>query len=221
MLRHVRAAMATLVLLTLVTGVAYPLVVTGIAAAAFPRQAGGSLIVRGGRVAGSRLLGQPFDDPRYFWGRLSATSPLPYTAFNADKGTGSTGSNLGPLNPALVDAAKARIQALRDADRAAGVSGGDPVPVDLVTSSASGLDPHVSPAAASFQADRVARVRGIPRDRVYALIASHTEGPQFGILGEPRVNVLELNLALDEVFPVAPPPAPPPSERAPTATAPR
>ncbi len=218
MLRHIRAAVVALFLLTLVTGVAYPLIVTGIAAVAFPRQAGGSLIVRDGKVVGSSLLGQPFDDPRYFWGRLSVTAPAAYTAFNGDKATGSTGSNLGPLNPAPVDAAKARIRALRDADLAIGVKNADPVPVDLVTSPANGLDPHVSPAAAAFQADRVAHVRGIPRDRVYALIAAHTEGRRFGIFGEPRVNVIELNLALDEVDRGAPLPVPPPASQSPTAS---
>jgi K+-transporting ATPase ATPase C chain len=207
MFQHVRAAVVSLLLLTALTGIAYPLVVTGIARVAFPAQAAGSLIVRNGKVVGSRLLGQPFDDPKYFWGRLSATSPVPYTAFNADKGTGSTGSNLGPSNPALLDAVKGRIQALRDAEKAAGVAPADPIPVDLVTASGSGLDPHISPAAAAVQLARVAKVRGLPQDRVAALVAAHTEGRQLGLLGEPRVNVLELNLALDALLP-RPVPAP-------------
>ncbi|HUL61274.1 MAG TPA: potassium-transporting ATPase subunit KdpC [Anaeromyxobacteraceae bacterium] len=197
MIQHVRAAVVSLLLLTVISGFAYPLVVTGIAEVAFPAQARGSLIVRDGKVVGSRLVGQPFDDPRYFWGRLSATSPVPYTAFNSDKGTGSTGSNFGPLNPALLDAVKGRIQALRDAEKAAGVEQGGPVPVDLVTASASGLDPHLSPAAAGYQVARVAGVRHLSPQRVNALVAEHTEGRQLGVLGEPRVNVLELNLALD------------------------
>jgi K+-transporting ATPase ATPase C chain len=210
MLKHLRASFVSLLLLTLITGFAYPLVLSGIGAVAFPAQASGSLIVRDGRVVGSRLVGQPFDDPKYFWGRLSATSPVPYTAFNADKGTGSTGSNLGPLNPALFDAVKGRIQALREAEKAFGVAPGGDVPVDLVTSSASGLDPHISPAAAAYQAARVAKVRGLSEERVAALVAEHTEGRQLWILGEPRVNVLELNLALDELAP-QPAPAPVPA----------
>jgi K+-transporting ATPase ATPase C chain len=197
MLRHIRAAVVSLLLLTAITGVAYPLVVTGVARVAFPSQANGSLIVKDGKVVGSRIIGQSFDDPKYFWGRPSATSPVPYTAFNADKGTGSSGSNLGPSNAALLDAVKGRIQALRDAEKAAGVAPSGPIPVDLVTSSASGLDPHISPAAAAAQLARVAKVRGLPQDRVAALVAQNTEGRQLGLLGQPRVNVLELNLALD------------------------
>ena len=199
MLQHVRAAVVSLALLTAITGVAYPVVVTGIARVAFPVQAAGTLLRKDGKVVGSRLLGQPFDDPKYFWGRLSATSPVPYTAFNADKGTGSTGSNLGPLNPALLDAVKGRIQALKDADAQVGATSTSNVPVDLVTASGSGLDPHISPAAALFQAPRVAKVRGLSAERLAALIAQHTEGRVLGILGEPRVNVLQLNLALDEI----------------------
>jgi K+-transporting ATPase ATPase C chain len=177
-----------LALLTLVTGVAYPLVVTGIAKAAFPDEANGSLIVRDGKVQGSRLVGQPFDDPKYFFGRISATAPVPYN------GGASTGSNLGPTNEALTKVAKARIEALRAAD-----PGNEaPVPVDLVTSSASGLDPHITPAGAEYQVRRVARVRGIPEARVRDLVAKHTEGRTLGVLGEPRVNVLALNLALDQ-----------------------
>jgi potassium-transporting ATPase KdpC subunit len=199
MLQHLRAAVVSLLLLTALTGVAYPLVVTGVAAVAFPDQARGSLIVQGGQVVGSRLIGQPFDDPKYFWGRLSGTSPIPYTAFNADKSTGSSGTNLGPLNPALFDAVKARVQALRDAETAVGLPPAADYPVDLVTASGSGLDPHLSPAAADAQVARVARVRGLPAARVAALVVSHTEGRQLGVLGEPRVNVLELNLDLDQL----------------------
>jgi K+-transporting ATPase ATPase C chain len=207
MLKLLRASIVSLFLLTVLTGVAYPLVVAAIGHVLFPNQASGSLIVKDGKVVGSRLVGQPFDDAKYFWGRLSATAPVPYTAFDGDKGTGSTGSNLGPLNPALFDAVKGRIQALRAAEMAAGVESGGPVPVDLVTASASGLDPHLSPAAALYQVKRVAKVRGLSPERVEALVAAHTEGRQLGILGEPRVNVLELNLALDEAAPVPAAPA--------------
>lgn len=184
---EIRPAVMTLIALSLVTGVAYPLLVTGIARVAFPRQAAGSLIVRDGHAVGSALIGQPFDDARYFWGRLSATAPFPYNA------AASTGSNFGPLNPALTDAAKARIDALRKADPAALPH----VPVDLVTASGSGLDPHVSPAAAEYQVPRVARARGMSEDAVRAIVKRHTQGRQLGVLGEPVVNVLELNLALD------------------------
>ncbi len=182
-----RPAIALLLALSLLTGVFYPLAVTGIGQLAFPGRANGSLIEREGRIVGSRLVGQSFDAPRYFWGRLSATSPVPYDA------AASSGSNLGPLNPALVDAARARIEALRAADSTATGS----VPVDLVTASASGLDPHVGVAAAEFQVVRVARARGLDAEVVRALVRAHTERSTFGILGEPRVNVLELNLALD------------------------
>jgi K+-transporting ATPase ATPase C chain len=205
MIRHIRAAVVSLLLLTALTGVAYPLVVTAIAQLAFRDRANGSLIVKDGKVIGSRLIGQPFDDPKYFWGRLSATAPVPYTTFNADKATGSTGSNLGPSNPALLDAVKARIQALKDAETQAGVAPSSTFPVDLVTASASGLDPHISPAAASYQVRRVAKVRGLSEERVAQLVAEHTEARQLGVLGEPRVNVLELNIALDAL---ARPPAP-------------
>jgi K+-transporting ATPase ATPase C chain len=176
-----------LVALTLITGVAYPLLVTGIAQAVFPRQANGSIVLRDGKAVGSALIGQPFSDPKYFWSRPSATAPMPYNA------GASSGSNQGPLNPALAEAVKSRIDALRAADP----DNKAPVPVDLVTASASGLDPHISIAAANYQAARVAKARGLPVDRVSALIDHHTARRQLGILGEPAVNVLALNLALD------------------------
>lgn len=192
MLAHIRPALVILAALTLITGVAYPLLVTGIAQAAFPRQANGSLIVKGGKSVGSSLIGQSFDDPKYFWGRLSATTdangkPLPYN------GGSSVGSNFGPTNPALGDEIKARIDALTAADPDSKM----PVPVDLVTSSGSGLDPDISPAAAQYQVHRVATARGLDEGRVRDLVAQHTEERDLGILGEPRVNVLELNLALN------------------------
>lgn len=186
---ELRPAVVLVVALSVITGVAYPLAVTGIARLAFPKQAGGSLVVRDGRVVGSRLVGQAFDDPKYFWGRPSATGPVPYNA------AASSGSNLGPLNPALGDAVAARIAALRAADSTAT----GPVPVDLVTASGSGLDPHISPAAAEYQVARVARARGLTPDAVRALVRRHTEGRTFGVLGEARVHVLELNLALEEI----------------------
>jgi K+-transporting ATPase ATPase C chain len=176
-----------LAVLTVATGIAYPLLVTAIATLAFPHQAGGSLVREGETVLGSALLGQPFSGERYFWGRPSATSPVPYNA------SASSGSNQGPTNPALAEAVAARVKALRDA----GHDPSRPVPVDLVTASASGLDPHISPAAAEYQAARVARARGVEAETVRALVERHTEGRGFGILGEPRVNVLQLNLALD------------------------
>jgi len=176
-----------LLLLTLVTGVAYPLLVTGIAQAVFPSQAQGSLIVKDGHVVGSRLIGQPFDDPKYFWSRPSATSPF------GDNAGSSSGSNLSPTNPDLVKAVQGRVDALRAADPASTT----PVPVDLVTASGSGLDPHISPAAALYQAPRVARARKLAPETVRALIERHTEGRFLGFLGEPRVNVLALNMALD------------------------
>src|SRR5262252_2644427 len=182
-----RAAFVSLVLFTVITGVVYPVVVTGIAQLVFPAQANGSLITRDGKVVGSSLIGQPFDDPKYFWGRPSATSPFPYNAAS------SSGSNLGPTNPALYDAVKGRVEALRAADP----GNTAPMPVDLVTASGSGLDPHISPAAALYQAGRVARVRKLDEAVVRDLVARHTEGRQLGLLGEPRVNVLALNLALD------------------------
>jgi K+-transporting ATPase ATPase C chain len=182
-------ALRMLVVLTVLTGVVYPLVVTGVAQVALPRQANGSLVVVGDKTVGSTLIGQPFDDPKYFWSRPSATSPQPYN------GASSTGSNQGARNPALADAVKDRIKALRDADP----GNTAPVPVDLVTASASGLDPHISMAAANYQAPRVARVRGIPADQVQTLIDQNSDGRTLGILGEPRVNVLGLNRALDQV----------------------
>lgn len=183
---ELRPALLMLLVLTIVTGVIYPLLVTGIAQLAFPRQANGSLIVRNGTLVGSSWIGQPFSDPRYFWGRLSATTP----AYNSGA---SSGSNYGPLNPALFDAAQARIAALRAADPEAK----GPVPVDLVTASGSGLDPHVSLAAAEYQVHRVARARGLTPDAVRRLVTLHATGRFLGLIGEPVVNVLELNLALD------------------------
>ncbi|HRB13853.1 MAG TPA: potassium-transporting ATPase subunit KdpC [Vicinamibacteria bacterium] len=184
---HLRPAPVLLVLLSGLTGLLYPLVVTVIAQALFPREASGSLVMREGKAVGSRLIGQSFSDPKYFWGRLSATGPVPYNA------AASTGSNFGPVNKALKDAAVARIEALRAADP----GNSAPVPVDLVTASGSGLDPHISIAAALYQAGRVAQVRAINVKAVEALIGQHTAGRGLGLFGEPVVNVLELNLALD------------------------
>ena len=183
----IKPALILFVLLSVITGIAYPLAVYGIAQTAFPRQANGSLVVRDGKPVGSALIGQNFDAPKYFWGRPSATGPMPY---NADA---SSGSNLGPSNPALVDAVKQRIAALRAADPDTHA----PIPSELVMASASGLDPDISPAAARWQAARVAKARGLPLAQVDALIASHTRGPSLGLFGEPRVNVLALNMALD------------------------
>ena len=182
-----RPAITLLILMTVITGIAYPLVVTGVARVLFPSQAAGSLIVEDGTPVGSRLIGQPFSDPKYFWSRPSATSPQP------DNGLSSGGSNVGPLNSALTDAVKARIAALQAADP----GNHAPIPVDLVTASASGLDPEISLAAAYYQADRIARIRHLSADRARALIAAHARGRLLGVIGEPRVNVLELNLALD------------------------
>jgi K+-transporting ATPase ATPase C chain len=189
MLAQIRPTLVSLLLLTLLTGIVYPLLVTGIAQAAFPYQANGSLIVQKGQTVGSDMIGQNFTDPRYFWGRLSATGPAPYNA------SASSGSNLGPLNPALLDAAQVRIQALQAADPGNTV----PIPVDLVTASASGLDPQISPAAAAYQVKRVARLRHLDVAKVRELVTTYTEGRQWGFLGEPRVNVLQLNLALDRL----------------------
>lgn len=186
-----RPAITLLLFLTLLCGGVYPLLVTGAGKLAFPAQANGSLILEGGKVRGSRLIGQPFSSPRYFWGRPSATAPMPYNA------AGSSGSNQGPLNPALVDAVKGRIEALKAADPANRA----PVPVDLVTASASGLDPEISPAAILYQLERVARARGASPAALHELVARHTGHTLLGIFGEERVNVLELNLALDQAFP--------------------
>lgn len=183
---QLRPALTLFVTLSLVTGLVYPLAVTGIAKLVFPDRADGSLITRDGKVIGSDLIGQSFNDPKHFWGRPSATSPMPYNA------SGSSGSNLGPSSPVLADAVKARIAALRSADP----GNTAPVPVDLVTASASGLDPHISRAAADYQAARVARVRGLPLAAVQELIEQHTKAPLLGFIGEPRVHVLRLNLAL-------------------------
>jgi potassium-transporting ATPase KdpC subunit len=178
--------------LTVITGIVYPVVVTAIGQAVFPHQANGSLVEKDGKLVGSELIGQQFDAPGYFWGRLSATTPNPYNAQN------SSGSNLGPTNPALADEVKGRLQALHDADP----TNTAPVPVDLVTSSGSGLDPDISPAAAAYQAARVAKARGLAPDALEQLIAQNTSGRQLGVLGEPRVNVLQLNLALDRAKPI-------------------
>ena len=183
----IRPAMVSLIVFTILTGIIYPLGVTGIAQLLFPAQANGSILEKNGKPVGSALTGQPFDDPQYFWGRLSATAPFPYNS------AASSGSNLAQSNPAVVEQAKARIIALRDADPQAETS----VPADLVTASGSGLDPHISPAAAEYQIKRVSKARGLEEAKVRTLIAQSTEGRQFGILGEPRVNVLKLNLALD------------------------
>ena len=185
----IRPALVLFTLMSIVTGIVYPLAVTGIAKVIFPDQAAGSLIVKDGKPVGSTLIGQNFTDPKYFWGRPSATSPQPYN------GTASSGSNLGPLNSALVDAVKGRIAALKAADP----DNGAPIPADLVTASGSGLDPQISPAAAEYQVMRVARLRGLSASAVRRLIADNTEGRQLGVLGEPRVNVLKLNLALDQL----------------------
>jgi K+-transporting ATPase ATPase C chain len=187
MLAHFRAAIVSLAVLTVVTGIIYPLIVTGVAQVVFPYQANGSLIVKDGKVVGSALIGQPFDDPKYFWSRPSATSPFP------DNAASSSGSNLSPTNPDLIKAVQGRVDALRAADP----GNTTPVPVDLVTASGSGLDPHISPAAALYQVARVARARKLSPDAVRALVERHTEGRVWGLLGEPRVNVLALNLALD------------------------
>jgi K+-transporting ATPase ATPase C chain len=184
---YLRPAIVLVIAMMVLTGLVYPLVVTGIAQVLFPRQANGSLIMQDGKVVGSSLIGQPFDEPKYFWGRPSATSPFPYNA------AASSGSNLGPTNPALAEAVKGRIGALRAADP----GNTAPVPVDLVTASGSGLDPHISPVAALYQVPRVARARGLSEDKIRGLVEQHIEGRQLGFLGEPRVNVLALNRALD------------------------
>jgi K+-transporting ATPase ATPase C chain len=187
MLKELKPAVLMLVVFTLLTGAIYSAVVTGIAQAVIAGNANGSLLTREGKPIGSALIGQPFSSPKYFWSRPSATSPYPYNA------AASSGSNQGPTNSALTDAVAARVKALRDADP----DNKAPVPVDLVTASGSGLDPHISLAAAEYQVDRVARARGVDPSKVRTLVAQYTEGRQLGFLGEPRVNVLELNLALD------------------------
>jgi len=185
--KQLRPAIVLFLLLTVVTGIAYPLVTTAIGKAAFPAEVSGSIIEKDGKAIGSELIGQNFIEPKYFWGRPSATGPYPNNA------AASSGSNLGPLNPALADAVKARVAALKAADPENTL----PVPIDLVTTSASGLDPEISPAAAQYQASRVAKARNLDIAKVQALIAQHTQGRQLGVLGEARVNVLKLNLALD------------------------
>ena len=189
MMKIIRPALVSLIVFTILTGIIYPLAVTGLAQLIFPDQANGSIMVKNGKPVGSALIGQPFDDSKYFWGRLSATAHFPYNS------AASSGSNLAQTNPALLDNAKARMAALKAADPQAPAA----VPVDLATASGSGLDPHISPAAAEYQMQRVARNRGIDEAAVSALVAAHTEGRQFGILGEPVVNVLRVNLALDEL----------------------
>lgn len=190
---QLRPAIMALLILTMLTGLMYPIAVTGIAQTLFPHQANGSLLIKDGRPIGSALIGQPFDEAGYFWGRPSATSPFPYNA------AASSGSNLGPTNPALIQAVQTRIAALKAVDPENTAL----IPVDLVTASGSGLDPHISPAAADYQVRRVARARGRGMDEsvVRRLVAEQTEGRQFGLLGEPRVNVLQLNLTLDAVQP--------------------
>ncbi len=187
MTKHLRPAIVSLVALTVLTGLIYPVLITGIAQLLFPSQANGSLIYKDGKPVGSALIGQPFDDARYFWGRPSATSPFPYNAGS------SSGSNLGPTNPDLQKAVQGRIDALRAADP----DNKAPVPIDLVTASGSGLDPDISPAAALYQVHRVAKARELDETVVRRLVEQYTVGRQFGLLGEPRVNVLPLNLALD------------------------
>lgn len=184
-----RPALVVFAALSLVTGLAYPFLTSGIAAAVFPHEAAGSLIKQGDRLMGSELIGQEFSSPGYFWGRPSATAPMPYNA------AGSGGSNLGPRNPALAEAIQARIAALKAADPGNPL----PVPAELLTASGSGLDPHISPAAAAYQAARVARARQLPREQVDALIRAHTDTPWLGLLGDPTINVLTLNLALDQL----------------------
>jgi len=184
-----RPAVSLFVLLTAITGIVYPLAVTGVAKVAFPEAADGSLFVKDGKSVGSRLIGQNFSDPKYFWGRPSATSPQPYNA------AASGGSNQGPLNPALVDAVKGRIEILKAADPDNTL----PIPADLVNASASGLDPHISPEAAAYQVTRVARLRHLLPADLKTLVSQHTEGRQWGVFGEPRVNVLQLNIALDSL----------------------
>lgn len=189
MIKMIRPLLVSFTVLTVLTGVAYPLAVTGLGQVIFPAEAAGGLILKDGKPVGASLIGQNFSDPRHFWGRPSATSPQP------NNGLGSSGSNLGPLNPALVDSVKGHVEALRSADP----GNSAPVPVELVTASASGLDPHISPAAANYQVARVARLRNLPLQQVQTLVTQHTQRPVLGLIGEPVVNVLELNLALDSL----------------------
>lgn len=187
MLTQLKTSLLMLVVFSVLTGLIYPLAITGIAQLAFPRQANGTLITRDGKLVGSELIGQAFDDPKYFWSRPSATSPMPYNAAS------SSGSNLALTNPAQADAMKRRIARLRES----GVAAAQPIPIDLITASGSGLDPHISVAAARLQVSRVAHARGLTEETVKRLVEQHTDGRQLGVLGEPRVNVLNLNLALD------------------------
>ncbi len=189
MFTMIRNAFMSLLLLTILSGIIYPLMITGFSQLAFPHQANGSVIMKDGKAVGSELLGQQFEDPKYFWGRLSATTPYPYN------GGSSSGSNLGPNNPDLMKVVQARVDALRAADP----GNEEKIPVDLVTASGSGLDPHISPAAAEYQVRRVAKARGLDESGVRTLISSHTRGRWIGLFGEPVVNVLELNLALDAI----------------------
>jgi len=193
MTSQLRPAFFMLLIFTVITGVIYPLAVTGIAQVVFPHQANGSLIMVNGKAVGSELIGQQFDEPKYFWGRISETGTFAYNAFNAENLTGSSGSNFGPLNPDLTKMVQARIDALKAADPENTL----PIPVDLVTSSGSGLDPHISIAAAMYQVHRVAQARGLSDAQVKTLVDKYTQGRQLGFLGEPTVNFLELNLALD------------------------
>ena len=188
-MRELRPSLIIFFILTIITGLIYPMLVTGISKTFFSSQANGSLLYDGNRIVGSELVGQSFTDPKYFWGRPSATSPQPYNAAS------SSGSNQGPTNPGLVDAVKGRIEALRTADPDNKLS----IPVDLVTASGSGLDPHISPAAAEYQIKRIARLRGLSEEKVHALVVKHTNNRQLGLLGEPRVNVLLLNVELDRL----------------------
>ena len=189
MFKQLRIAFLSTLAITVIYGLCYPLAFTGFAQLVFPKQANGSLLYKDGKPVGSHLIGQPFDDPKYFWSRLSATSPMPYN------GASSSGSNLGPTNPALMQAVQGRIDALHKADP----DNHDPIPVDLVTASGSGLDPHITPAAAQYQVRRIAKVRNISESAIQDMIQKHTEGRWLGILGEPTINVLELNLDLDGI----------------------
>jgi K+-transporting ATPase ATPase C chain len=212
MVKQLRAALVSFAILTVLTGLIYPVAMTAVAQVVFPKQANGSLILKNGQPIGSELIGQSFSDPKYFWGRLSATGPVPYTAFNADKLTGSSGSNYGPLNPALVGdgsngSTEGIVKAAIDAYHAADPDNKAPIPVDLVTVSASGLDPDISPAGAKYQVSRVAKARGLDPAKVQALVDQFTSGRSLGFLGEPHVNVLELNLALDALSGQNPPAA--------------